>query len=267
MSSNRSPTVVKLGGSLITNKDKPATFYWERAERLAKEISQYREPLVLLHGTGSFGKPPAILHRYLDGFVPRTKAWIVAEVSALLHELRSHMLNTLVRAGVPAFNVSAASIFETRNGEIVTCHSSALFALLNRNLVPIISGDFVVDSCKDFAACSSDAMASKLAVQLTASRLLFATDTPGVMDYASFEANLIEDMKPNDARLGSINPLSDDVSGGMHAKLRAGFDAADSGVETLILDGRVPDRLISALLGERVIGTRLLGSCKEDSET
>ena len=48
-----------------------------------------------------------------------------------------------------------------------------------------------------------------------------------------------------------------DVSGGMAGKLRAGLAAARAGIDTLIVDGRVPGRLAQTLAGYEVPVTKL----------
>ncbi|MCI0387805.1 MAG: isopentenyl phosphate kinase [Acidobacteria bacterium] len=253
-------SIVKLGGSLITNKTGTAAFCDQMAIQLAEELARHHGPVVLLHGTGSFGKPPVHKYGYKDGFLSRSNKAIVAEVSALLNQLRGRMLTTLVEAGVPAISLSATTIFENRNGEIVFCNSRPLLKLLERGMVPVISGDLVVDLYKDFAVCSSDIMAARLAVELAASRLIFATDMDGVMDYSGAIPTLVREVAPNDPKLASIDRSIDDISGGMAAKLEAGFAAAAAGIETLIIDGRVCDRLFRALGGMEVVGTRVLWS-------
>jgi isopentenyl phosphate kinase len=126
-------------------------------------------------------------------------------------------------------------------------------------MVPVISGEIVLDHLRDFAVCSSDAMAARLAVELEAERLIFATDTPGLMSYQTGETTLVEKIEPADTGLAQWIQPTDDVSGGMAAKLAAGFVAARAGIETLIVDGRVRGRLLEALAGLVVPGTRLIG--------
>ena len=64
------PTVLKLGGSVITDKEKPLTPNLEAIERLATEISRAKvSSLILVHGGGSFGHPVAERHSIAGGFV------------------------------------------------------------------------------------------------------------------------------------------------------------------------------------------------------
>src|SRR5208282_34902 len=54
------PTVVKLGGSVITRKQEAERVRPKILRRLSEEVSSVADtPLVLLHGAGSFGHPGA----------------------------------------------------------------------------------------------------------------------------------------------------------------------------------------------------------------
>jgi glutamate 5-kinase len=250
--------VVKLGGSLLTYKDRTAAFRTGSARRLAREIAHYCGPVVLLHGTGSYGKPPARQYGYEDGFLPRSRGDVIAEVSSQLHVLRGRVLDVLSQAGVHVYGLSAAALFETRAGEVTHCNVSPVLGLVEREMVPVISGEIVLDHVRDFAVCSSDAMAARLAVELGAERLILATDTPGLMRCQAGRTTLVEKVSPTDPGLAQWIMPTDDVSGGMAAKLAAGFVAARAGIDTLIVDGRVRGRLLEALSGAAIPATRLL---------
>jgi isopentenyl phosphate kinase len=47
--------IVKIGGSIITDKTKPLTFKKAVVKRLAREIKESNEEIILVHGAGSFG--------------------------------------------------------------------------------------------------------------------------------------------------------------------------------------------------------------------
>ena len=61
--------VLKLGGSVITVKDKAMTADHDRIRRLSEEIkAAWPLPLVLVHGGGSFGHPVAKKYRLTEGY-------------------------------------------------------------------------------------------------------------------------------------------------------------------------------------------------------
>ncbi|MCE9671356.1 hypothetical protein LY474_26470 [Myxococcus stipitatus] len=248
-------SVVKLGGSLLTDKASECVFDLSAALRLAGELARAGGPVVLLHGTGSFGKPPARRHGFADGFLPSGKASVVSEVESLLDDLRARVMNALRAQGVVACGLNASALFETDGGAICRCETWPIQLLVERGLVAVISGALVVDRSRGFAVCSSDAIAATVAARLGARRLLFATDTPGVMHREGGEERLLPEL--TEAWGDTVARPEDDVSGGMDGKVRAGFEAARAGVPTFILDGRVPGRLLQALRGEEVPGTWL----------
>jgi len=47
--------LIKLGGSIITNKEKPLSPRIKTIENLAKNLKKIDEPLIIVHGGGSFG--------------------------------------------------------------------------------------------------------------------------------------------------------------------------------------------------------------------
>jgi isopentenyl phosphate kinase len=251
--------IIKIGGSLVTNKARPASFCKPRTSRLGQELSKVGAPFILLHGTGSFGKPPARQYGYDHlGYLQRSPE-IVSEVSNLLHELRGKVVTALREVGMRAFSVPPAGVFRTCRGSVTECNVRVLRDLIERSVVPVLSGDLVIDDEYDFSVCSSDAMAAWLAIEFSAERLIFATDAPGVLSGNAKRA-VISELRYED--LDNPEFLKDDeadVSGGMTKKLAAGFSAARVGIETWIIDGRVEGRLENMVKGNPVPATRLLG--------
>src|SRR5574338_222328 len=47
--------LIKLGGSIITNKEKPLSPRIAVIDRISKHLKKINEPMVLVHGGGSFG--------------------------------------------------------------------------------------------------------------------------------------------------------------------------------------------------------------------
>ena len=47
--------LIKLGGSIITNKEKPLAPRKKAIENIAKNLKKINEPIIIVHGGGSFG--------------------------------------------------------------------------------------------------------------------------------------------------------------------------------------------------------------------
>ena len=47
--------LIKLGGSIITNKERPLSPRIAAVQKIAKQLKKIREPMIIVHGGGSFG--------------------------------------------------------------------------------------------------------------------------------------------------------------------------------------------------------------------
>ena len=47
--------LIKLGGSIITNKEKPQSARRKTIDNILKQIKKIDEPKILVHGGGSYG--------------------------------------------------------------------------------------------------------------------------------------------------------------------------------------------------------------------
>ncbi|MBV8049074.1 MAG: hypothetical protein JO171_18130 [Paludibacterium sp.] len=253
--------VVKLGGGLITvdGADGP------RADRVlllerARELAAAGRPLVLVHGTGAFGKPPARHYGYLDGRLARGRADVVARVSRDLARLELDVVDCLEQGGLRPLRLPALALFSAQNGLAAALDCRMVADLLRHGITPVIGGNFVLDG-EGFAVCSSDIIAVDVALALRAACLVLATRARGVYrDYGQSEA-IYPQLTPEDGEaLAGIGRAGLDVSGGMRAKVVNGLRAAGHGIATFVVDGRLPGNLAKTLSGAPDSGTRLLAS-------
>ena len=55
MEYDRRMILIKLGGSIITNKEKPQSARRKTIDNILKQIKKINEPKILVHGGGSYG--------------------------------------------------------------------------------------------------------------------------------------------------------------------------------------------------------------------
>ena len=60
--------ILKLGGSLLTDKETPLSIREEVLERSIKQIIESKKSIILIHGGGSFGHPTAKKYQISQGF-------------------------------------------------------------------------------------------------------------------------------------------------------------------------------------------------------
>jgi len=255
--------VLKLGGSVITVKEKPMTADVGNIRRLAEEIAAAGPGrLVVVHGGGSFGHPVAKRHGIAEGFTSRGQALGFSKTHRAMVALNSLVVDALVDLAVPAVSVTPSSFVVTDGGRIGAADFDVVRRLVDGGITPVLYGDAVLDRSRGFSILSGDQLAARLAVELGASRLVFAVDVDGVYTSnpkLSPDAQLIERLPLGRLReLVEVGgALTTDVTGGMLGKVSEAAAAVEAGVEVLIVNASRPGVILKALRGEPVTGTVL----------
>jgi isopentenyl phosphate kinase len=251
--------VVKLGGGLITSLTPEARPELNRAlitDRV-KEVAGCDLPTVLVHGTGTFGKPPAREFGYLDGRLRVSQFAVVAEVSTLLARMEFELLECVQDAGLHPLRLPIVSLAGYIDGQVRLHGADLVRQLLAYGITPVIGGNFAWGE-DGFVVYSSDSIAVELAVALGARSLVMATSVPGVQCRFGETEEIFEHLDVEDtALIDSIDRAVHDVTGGMRLKIASSARAVQCGIPTFIVDGRLPGNLAASLAGHPLSGTRL----------
>lgn len=258
--------VVKLGGSLITDKRRERHPRREVIGRLAEEIAAARptmaEGLIVGHGSGSFGHVAAARCGLGAGPVsdePGKLAGIAdtQHQAATLHRL---VVAELLAAGLAPFSWAPSTALEARAGRPVAGELGPLVAALGRGLLPVVYGDVVTDREWGAAIASTEAVVRYLAGRLArrghrVRRVFWLGETAGVYDPEGRTVPKIDAAVYRRLRRQVGGSAGTDVTGGMRLRLETARALARRGVESWIVDGTVPGLLAAALRGEEVPGT------------
>jgi isopentenyl phosphate kinase len=256
------PTVLKLGGSVITHKEKPLTPNMPAIERLASEISQANiSHLILVHGGGSFGHPIAKRYAIEKGYKDQSQIMGFSKTRQAMMMLNKLVVDSLIQHNIPAVTVQPSSCIITKQGRIQLIEAKPLRKLLELGFVPVLHGDAVLDSDKGFAILSGDQLVSSLAIRLNAERIIIGIDVDGL--YSSdpktdSDAQLIQHVTPQELRKLQYKIRENkvaDVTGGMFGKIMELIPAVEKGIEAMIINAAKPDNVYKALKSERVSGT------------
>lgn len=252
-------TFLKLGGSLITDKDQPRTPRRDILARLADEIAAARAEapnlrLVLGHGSGSFGHVAARQHGTRQG-VHSASQWLgFAEVWKEARALNQIVVEALVAAGLPviAFPPSAAVL--ARDGLPIHWDLGPLQAALSAGLVPLVNGDTIFDEQRGGTILSTEDLFIYMARRLNPQRILLAGIEEGVWSDFPARISIIPAITPHNfdrvaAQIGGS--ASVDVTGGMLEKVRAMLALTQElpDFSALIFSGVRPGLVKQALLG------------------
>ncbi|MBT3284236.1 isopentenyl phosphate kinase family protein [Candidatus Bathyarchaeota archaeon] len=253
--------ILKLGGSVVTHKDKYMSAHTGNIQRLAMEIAEADTyPIVIVHGGGSFGHPVAKKHGIADGLVDKSQFFGFSETHQAMVKLNQVIVDLLLKAGVPAFAISPSSMIRTDSKRLNELDIGLIKGFIELGLVPVLYGDAVLDSQQTFAILSGDQLIAKLSNNLGADRVIFGSDVDGIFTdnpKLSPDAMLIEtvSISSHEANVGATTHT--DVTGGMLGKLSEATEAVRGGADVLMVNAFVPGRVRSALRGEKVIGTVL----------
>jgi isopentenyl phosphate kinase len=254
--------VLKIGGSVITKKDRPMTVDEENIMRISEEIRDSRvHPIILVHGGGSFGHPIAKKHGLPDQTAPKQYSTGFSETHNAMVMLNNIIIDSLTSKGIPCLSVTPSSFIITKNGRIKNTNFEIIRRLFDYNLTPVLYGDVVIDSLKGLSVLSGDQIAAKLAIEMKADRLIFGVDVDGVytLDPKLLEGDLIETlsikMLEDELKIGEATTT--DVTGGMLGKLKEAKKAAELGIMVHIINASKKNVLYKALKGEPVRGTIL----------
>lgn len=240
--------LLKLGGSVVTEKDEPETVDEDALAAAAETIGSVEfDRLVVVHGGGSFGHHHASEHG-ISRTAGSPDSQAVRDIQGAMRELNDAVVDALADEGVPAVPVHPFSAaYRTDEGRLVHA-TTQLAAMLDQGWVPVLHGDVVTHDGVGATILSGDEIIVALAGNLGASRIGLCSTVPGVLDGEGEVIPSVEAYADVVDVLGGSE--STDVTGGMAAKVKTLLDL-DS--ESYIFG---PDDLEAFMTGEPA-GTRI----------
>ncbi|WP_226479478.1 isopentenyl phosphate kinase [Natrinema amylolyticum] len=213
--------VLKLGGSVITEKDRPETLDGEALERAADAIAAARdggrEDLVVVHGGGSFGHHNASEHGVSTTDGTRDASAALA-IHGAMKTLNQFVLRRLLERDVQAVPVHPFSAGH-RDGEgELDLPTGQVETMLEEGFVPVLHGDVIAHAGAGATVVSGDELVAALARALEADRVGLCSTVPGVLDEADAVIDRIDDFESVADVLGASEAT--DVTGGMAGKVR-----------------------------------------------
>ncbi len=253
--------VVKIGGSTLGSHD---TTLHDLARLQKQGVNS-----VVVHGGGKiisdWMAKQGVMPRFVRGLRVTDGSSLEIVVAVLTGLINKTLVASMVELGARSIGISGADDGMLRAivrdpelgfvGDVVDVNTDPIDAVLNSGCIPIIApvGMKIAEEGDESTALlniNADTAAGEIAAAIGASKLVFLTDVPGVLDTSR---RLIPRLTERQAR-GLIN--SNVAAGGMIPKLEACLTALKSGGISHIVDGRSPSALIDVISGE-TLGTRI----------
>lgn len=247
--------LIKLGGSVITDKSQYRTFNKDQVSRLCREIAESGKGTIVVHGAGSFGHVIAKKYSLQHGLIDFSQIPAIAQVQYDVRELSSMVVRELISNGIPAVSVPPGSCFVMDNGKLVVNDSEAIRALAHMGIMPVLFGDVVMDRGKGFGICSGDQIMEVLMDIFKPDKVVFVSDIDGLYTAdpkTDSDAKLIPQFDGSTLKEISSGSTVDDVTGGVVGKMESMLRMCDGKRECVLVNGTVPGRLLSLLKGEDV---------------
>ncbi len=256
--------LLKLGGSLITDKDKPFTPRLDKLADLALEIKTVLDSnpnllLILGHGSGSFGHVAAKKHGTRDGVRTREQWMGFAEVRFQAAELNRYVMAALVNAGIPAVSFPPSSSMVSKNRKVIHHNILTIRKALDVHLLPVVHGDVAFDEALGGTILSTEDVFKFLVEQFSPARILLAGIEAGVWEDFPARTKKVERITPDsfeEVSAGVGKAAGADVTGGMESKIRQmlGLVQEVPGLTAQVFSGDEPGNLARALTGD-TLGT------------
>jgi isopentenyl phosphate kinase len=210
--------VLKLGGSVVTEKDAPETVDDAALSQAADDIAETDEELVVVHGGGSFG------HHHAAEYGVSTTAGTTnpAGVSAIhgaMKRLNDAVVTALTEKGVAAVPVHPFSAASRDADGTLDLPTNQVRTLLAEGFVPVLHGDVVAHRSEGATVLSGDELVVELAPAVEADRVGVCSTVPGVLDDDGTVIDRITAFDEVASALGGSDAT--DVSGGMVGKVKA----------------------------------------------
>lgn len=255
--------IIKIGGSVLTNKDEKFSIRTKLLDELVEKLSSIDENFVLVHGGGSFGHPLASEYNIHKGYEKEEQLMGFAKTNLAMKKLNQRVVEAFLKAGKPAVSLPASASAIIKNDKIVSIELENIRNLLELKIIPILYGDAVTDQKKGITILSGDQIVGKLAQELKAEKVILGVDTEGIFTKdpkKEEKAELIPKITPKsweNLKKTVEFPVGKDITGGMKNKIEVLVKLAEKGIESKIVNATNPDILIQAIRSDKKAGTKI----------
>lgn len=260
---NNEIILVKIGGSVITDKSKPFTERRDVIKRLSEEIHSANKDsdckLIVGHGGGSYPHSPAKKFEVHKGIKKNTEYSGVSLVQDAAARLNRIVMTALINAGENGISLQPSATILAKSSRIIEWDTRVLKEMLNLGLLPVVYGDVVIDIAQGYSIVSTEEIFFYLAKKLPVKRIVIGSDVDGVMNNAMNTKEKIDIITPSDKKWLSASlrgAETIDVTGGMKNKVEVLLELAEKyGIESEILNATKPGLLELAIRGRKGAGT------------
>ncbi|QDI88634.1 gamma-glutamyl kinase [Candidatus Nitrosopumilus sp. SW] len=244
--------LIKLGGSIITNKEKPLSARRKTIDSLAKSLKKINESIAIVHGGGSYGHYWSVKY---DMHTKERKYDLrgVSIVKNSMIELNKIILDSFLKNKLNPYCLPPTD-FMTGNKPI-TKKVKEVEKISKSGLIPVTFGDALWYGQNKTFILSGDKIMTHFAKILKPKLCIFALNEDGV--YSDLKSKkLIYELK---GELPLISENKMDVTGGMTRKIEEASKISRMGMNVFFVNGNKPERIVKAIKNRKFEGTLFRG--------
>lgn len=252
--------LLKLGGSLITDKFKPLKFMKKRVLYVIDQISQIdlkRVKIIMGTGAGSYGHYFAQKYKVTQPIKTINQHFGVSVTHDSVVFLNHQIIELLLKKRIHAFSIHPASFMIANKKEVVTSFIEPILLGLNKDFIPVLFGDMIFDITYGSVVISTEKIFSTLAPQLIQSgynsiTIVHVGITNGIIDSNGKTIPVIQKDLFSNIESQIYKSDSIDVTGGMALKLKEAIKLTTQGIRTVIVNGINKYDLTQVLQGKSI---------------
>jgi len=264
LKTNNEIIVLKLGGSLLTDKLEPFSLREEILENCLNQIIESKKLIILIHGGGSFGHPLAKKYQISQGLNTSIKDQIMglSKTHDAMNKFNSIIINKLLEKGYPAISIQPSSIFIQEFNEINIKSIDPIEKLLDLRIMPVLYGDIILSRDFSFSILSGDHIILKLCERIQdfkISKVIFAIEEDGIFIKENENKKLALKLTPKDLAKIKLADLDQkiDVTGGIKGKLEKIEEILRLNIPVQIINGIKNKNVLKALTNQYIECTNI----------
>jgi len=251
--------LLKLGGSLITDKSKPYTARKDIIRRLAQEIKRSISPkynLVIAHGSGSFGHTLAGQYDTANGIKSADQITGLCHVQQVAIEINRIVNRIFLEEGLNVLSFMPSSFTSADNKNLNSIYIDPILLAIKQGIIPLVFGDIILDKKIGCCIYSGEVTLDNLLPLLKKNgflipKIIQVGVTDGVYNQNGITIPKITPKNFCSLKSAIVGSTVADVTGGMLHKVEESLNMAKLGSDVYIINGNRPDNLFSTITSSK----------------